>query len=73
MKAGVEAKPLAGNKPCEEESFNEMDAIACGVEVRLGLPDYRGVTLATVEVARQLRIPKWEIHRWVAVRSGLGS
>ncbi len=73
MVVDIETRQLTGDKPLEEQSLNEMDAIARGVEMRLGLPrSPMTVILSTVEVAQKLRIPKGKIQCWVAARSGLG-
>jgi len=47
-----------------------MDAIACGVEARFEEKTAfsRGVTEATVDIARELGIPETEIKRWAASR-----
>ncbi len=71
MVVDIETRQLTGDKPLKEQSLNEMDALARGVEMRLGLPQSSmTVILATVEVAQHLRTPKGEIQCWVAARSG---
>ncbi len=49
---------------------SRMEAIALGVDAQLGQFDFhdRIVTERTVEVARQLNIPREDIDRWLAVR-----
>ena len=58
-----------------EESFNQIDAIAHGVEAKLDLLDGHSkiVTQRTIDVARQLGIAEAEIQRWVAARARLDS
>ncbi len=53
------------------ESFNEMNAIARGVEARLDLlTGYsRKVIQTTTNIGRQLGIPEKEIQRWAALKS----
>ena len=58
-----------------EESFNEMNAIAYGVEAKydllIGYSEI--VTQETVDIARHLRIPEKEIQSWAAARARLVS
>ncbi len=53
------------------ESFNEMNAIARGIEARFDLLAGRSkiVTQRTIDIGRQLGIPEKEIQRWAALRS----
>ena len=50
--------------------FNEMNAISRGVEIRLDSRlGFSGmVTLETITIAQQLRIPERQIKRWAASR-----
>jgi len=54
-----------------EESFNLMNAIAHGIEAKLGLLDGHSkiVTQRTIVTARGLGITDAEIRRWVAARN----
>ncbi len=58
------------DKPTASLWFNEMNAISRGVETRLdsmtGFSEM--VTLETVAIARQLRIPERQIKRWAVSR-----
>ena len=58
------------DKPSASQWFNEMNAISRGVETRLdSLTGFSGmVTLETVAIARQLRIPERQIKRWAVSR-----
>ena len=53
------------------KSFNEMNAIARGVEARLDLlTGYsRKVIQTTTNIGRQLGMPEKEIQRWAALKS----
>lgn len=59
----------------EEESFNQINAIARGVEVKLDLLDGHSkiVTQRTIDTARQVGIPEEEIQRWADTRLRLDS
>ena len=59
------------DKPIASQWFNEMNAISRGIETRLdSLTGFSGmVTLETVAIARQLRIPERQIKRWAVPRS----
>lgn len=65
----------AEDKQAMEESFSEMNAIACGVEVKYELlTGYSSiVSQRTIEIARQLDIPEKEIQRWTDMRVKLES
>ena len=54
-----------------EKLFNEMNAIACGVEARYNLfVGYSNiVTKETVDIARHLGMPEKEIQSWVVARA----
>ena len=54
-----------------EESFNLMNAIAQGIEAKLGLLDGHSkiVTQRTIVTARELGITDAEIRKWVAARN----
>lgn len=56
-----------------EESFNQINAIARGVEVKLdSLTGFSKITTQrTVDIARQLGIAEAEIQKWVAARAKL--
>jgi len=58
-----------------EESFNQINAIARGVEVKLDLLDGHSkiVTQRTIDTARQFSIPEEEIQRWADTRLRLDS
>ena len=58
------------DKPTVSQWFNEMNAISRGVETRLdSLTGFSGmVTLETITIAQQLRIPERQIKRWAASR-----
>jgi hypothetical protein len=58
------------DKPDASQWFNEMNAISRGVETRLdSLTGFSAmVTLETVAIARQLRIPERQIKRWTISR-----
>jgi len=58
-----------------EQSFSQIDAIACGVEARLD-PFFsysKMVTQDTINIARQLGITEEEIQRWAAAKAKLAS
>jgi hypothetical protein len=59
------------DKPTASPWFNEMNAMSRGVETRLdsmtGFSEM--VTLETVAIARQLRIPERQIKRWAVSRT----
>jgi len=59
------------DKQALSESFNEMNAIARGVEARFDLLTGRSkvVTQGTIDIGRRLSIPEKEIQRWAALRS----
>ena len=58
-----------------DKSFNQMNAIAYGVEAKYDLltghPEI--VTQATMDIALRLGIPEKAIQRWAAARARLGS
>ncbi len=58
------------DKEAMEESFDEMNAIAYGVEVKQDLltGHPKIVTQKTIDVAQQMGIPEREIQRWAAIR-----
>ena len=64
-----------GNEERDEQvlskSFKEMDAIARGVEAKLDLLTGHSeiVIQRTIDIARQLGIPKKEIQRWAGVKT----
>lgn len=66
-------KHLLAKKDSEiaEESFNLMNAIAYGIEEKLGLLDghLKIVTQGTIDTARRLGITDAEIRKWVAARN----
>jgi len=66
----LEGQIVVKDKPTASQWFNEMNAISCGVETRLdSLVGFSGmVTLETVAIARQLRIPERQIKRWAVSR-----
>jgi putative two-component system response regulator len=55
----------------EEKEFQELDAIATGIEVKLDLADKRSktVTSRTIETAREIGIPDEIIIQWVRKRA----
>jgi len=63
------------DKQAMEESFSEMNAIACGVEVKYDLVTGYSliVTQRTIEIARQLGVPDEEIQRWADRRERLNA
>lgn len=63
--------PKGRDKPTTEEPFSRMNAIVRGVEARFdSLFGYsKMVTQETIDIARQLGIPKKEIQRWAALRT----
>jgi len=76
---GHQAPPCVGteeeDKHVAGKCFDEMNAIARGVEARYDLLiGYSNtVTRTTVDAARQLDIPEKAIQRWVAARAKLDS
>ena len=66
-----EANTVVKDKPTASQWFNEMNAIARGVARRLeSLTGFSAmVTLETVAIARQLRIPEGQIKRWAISQS----
>ena len=66
----LEGQKVVKDKPITSQWFNEMNAISRGAETRLdSLIGFSGmVTLETVAVARQLRIPERQIKRWAVSR-----
>jgi len=66
----LEGQIVVKDKPTASQWFNEMNAISRGVETRLdSLVGFSGmVTLETVAIARQLRIPERQIKRWAVSR-----
>ena len=66
----LEGQKVVKDKPIASQWFNEMNAISRGVETRLDpLTCFSGmVTLETIAIARQLRIPERQIKRWAASR-----
>ena len=66
----LEGQTVVKDKPTATQWFNEMNAISRGVETRLdSLTGFSGmVTLETVAIARQLRIPGRQIKRWTVSR-----
>ncbi len=67
----LEGQKVVKDKPTASQWFNEMNAISCGVETRLDslVGGFSGmVTLETVAIARQLRIPERQIKRWAVSR-----
>ena len=67
----LEGQKVVKDKPIASQWFNEMNAISRGVETRLdSLTGFSGmVTLETVAIARQLRIPERQIKKWAVSRS----
>jgi len=67
----LEGQNSVKDKPTASQWFNKMNAISCGVETRLdSLTSFSEmVTLETVAIARQLRIPERQIKRWAVSRS----
>lgn len=65
----------AENKSAGEESYRQMDAIACGVESRHDLISGHSMIVAqeTIGIARQLGVPEKVIQRWADARSRLDS
>ena len=66
----LEGQTVVKDKPTATQWFNEMNAISRGVETRLdSLTGFSGmVTLETITIARQLRIPERQIKRWTVLR-----
>ncbi len=66
----LEGQIVVKDKPTASQWFNEMNALSRGVETRLdSLVGFSGmVTLETVAIARQLRIPERQIKRWAVSR-----
>ena len=66
----LERQTMVKDKPTAPHWFNKMNAISCGVETRLdSLVGFSGmVTLETVAIARQLRMPERQIQRWAVSR-----
>ena len=66
----LEGQKVVKDKPIASQWFNEMNAISHGVETRLdSLTGFSGVvTLETITIAQQLRIPERQIKRWAASR-----
>jgi hypothetical protein len=66
----LEGQKVVKDKPSASRWFNEMNAISRGVETRLdSLIGFSGmVTLETITIAQQLRIPERQIKRWAASR-----
>ena len=66
----LEGQKVVKGKPIVSEWFNEMNAISRGVETRLNLLiGFSGmVTLETITIAQQLRIPERQIKRWATSR-----
>ncbi len=67
---GCEA-PAKEDREAVEESFNEMNAIARGVEMKYDLIFGRSqiVSQRTIDVARQFGIPEKEIQNWATARA----
>ena len=59
------------DKQVLSESLEEMHAIARGVEAKLDLLTGHSqiVIQRTIDIARQLSIPKKEIQKWTAVKT----
>ena len=66
----VEDKANDGSKKPQPSFFDDIDAIACGVEAWFeeNTGYSRRVTEMTVDIARALGVPGVEIKRWVACR-----
>ena len=63
--------PEGRDKPTSREPFNQMNAIACGVEAKLDLlfGYSKIVTQETCDIAWRIDIPEREIQRWAALRA----
>lgn len=61
---------MVKDMPTATHWFNEMNAISRGVEARLdSLVGFSGmVTLETIAIARQLRMPERQIKSWADSR-----
>ena len=65
----------AEDKSAGEESYRQMDAIACGIEARHDLIFGHSMIVAqeTIDIARQLGVPEKVIQRWANARARLDS
>ncbi len=70
FQASIEDKADDVSKRTQHSFLDDMDAIACGVEVWFeeNTGYSRRVTQMTVDIARALGVPGVEIKRWVACR-----
>lgn len=71
MVLSVDGEQAARDKPVIKRWSSEINAIACGIEVKLNLVTGFSniVTQRSIDIARQLDIPEKEIQRWTAARS----
>ena len=58
------------NNSCESGQFNEIDAIAYGVDARIDYLDGHSdiVDNVTIKVARQIGLPEEDIEKWAFAR-----